>query len=267
MSRVARSALRSAWRVQSGRIQATDTPCIVTMQKMLASAPRDDILSLAQGIVHWRPPDDALARARDAVGEPDTSKYGADDGLPALRSALARKLARRNGLTAASEVMVTAGANQAYTNLVLATLDAGDAAVLYAPYYFNHLMALQMTGAEPVALPAASDLQPDLGALRREFEARNGGGDSGRAPVRMVTLTNPGNPTGVMLRRELIEEASALCAEYGAYLVLDNTYEDFAYPGEEPHACVEAPHVVNVFSFSKAYGMMGWRVGYLVHLP
>lgn len=39
--------------------------------------------------------------------------------------------------------MVTAGANQAFTNMVIALLDAGDAAVLFTPYYFNHLMALQ----------------------------------------------------------------------------------------------------------------------------
>lgn len=40
--------------------------------------------------------------------------------------------------------MVTAGANQAFTNLVCALLDAEDAAVLFSPYYFNHLMALQV---------------------------------------------------------------------------------------------------------------------------
>lgn len=44
------------------------------------------------------------------------------------------------------EVMVTAGANQAFVNLVLALCDASDRVALFAPYYFNHLMALQMTG-------------------------------------------------------------------------------------------------------------------------
>ena len=42
--------------------------------------------------------------------------------------------------------MVTSGANQAFTNVVLALLDSGDGSVLFAPYYFNHLMAIQMTG-------------------------------------------------------------------------------------------------------------------------
>ena len=42
--------------------------------------------------------------------------------------------------------MVTAGANQAFTNVVLTLLDAKDKVVLFKPYYFNHLMAVQMTG-------------------------------------------------------------------------------------------------------------------------
>lgn len=44
------------------------------------------------------------------------------------------------------EVMVTAGANQAFTNVVLTLLDTKDKVVLFKPYYFNHLMAVQMTG-------------------------------------------------------------------------------------------------------------------------
>ena len=91
---------------------------------------REGVLSLAQGIVHWSPPAAALEAVSKQVAEPATSLYGADDGLPELRSALKAKLATENGLVA-SEVMVTAGANQGYTNVALSLLDAGDAAVLF----------------------------------------------------------------------------------------------------------------------------------------
>ena len=160
-----------------------------------------------------------------------------------------------------TRVMVTAGANQAYTNMVLTLLDAGDAAALFAPYYFNHLMALQMTGShgDVVIAPSTASLQPDVGALRAEMAARKA---DGRAQVTLVTIANPGNPTGVMVPAETLQAASELCAEYGAWLVLDNCYEAFAYPGEAPHVCIEGEHIINLFSFSKAFGMMGWRVGY-----
>lgn len=242
----------------SRRMQATDTPCIVTMQQMMRG--RQGVLSLAQGIVHWSPPQSALEAAAASALDASTSLYGADDGLPELRTALKAKLAAENGLTN-SEVMVTAGANQAYTNMVLTLLDAGDAAALFAPYYFNHLMALQMTGShgDVVIAPSTASLQPDVGALRAEMAARKA---DGRAQVKLVTIANPGNPTGVMVPAETLQAASELCAEYGAWLVLDNCYEAFAYPGEAPHVCLEGEHIINLFSFSKAFGMMGWRVGY-----
>lgn len=55
--------------------------------------------------------------------------------------------------------MVTAGANQAFTNVVLALCDAGDDVVLFAPYYFNHMMALQMTNVNAVLGQRRSDYQ------------------------------------------------------------------------------------------------------------
>ena len=87
----------------SARISATDVPCIVQMQQMLRG--KTDVLSLAQGIVHWPPPEQALAAGRAAMLEPDTSMYGADDGILPLRDALKAKLAAENGIVN-SEVMV-----------------------------------------------------------------------------------------------------------------------------------------------------------------
>jgi len=58
---------------------------------------------------------------------------------------------------------------------------------------------------------------------------------------------------------------SDVCAERNAWLVVDNTYDAFVYGVK--HSLVEGPHVVNIFSFSKAYGLMGWRVGYLAYDP
>ena len=69
----------------SARISATDVPCIVQMQQMLRG--KSDVLSLAQGIVHWQPPTAALDAARDAVGQPSTNAYCADDGILELREA------------------------------------------------------------------------------------------------------------------------------------------------------------------------------------
>lgn len=61
---------------------------------------------------------------------------------------------------------------------------------------------------------------------------------------------------GVLLPKSELEAAAAACAAAGAWLVLDNTYEDFVYGGRSHH-CLSGPNIINIFSFSKAYGMMG----------
>ena len=90
------------------------------------------------------------------------------------------------------EVMVTAGANQAFTNVVLTLPDPGDRIVLFVPYYFNHLMAVQMTGGAADVVHGRCDPQtwhPDLDWLEQELSQPD-------AP-KMVVLVNPCNPTGV----------------------------------------------------------------------
>lgn len=226
--------------------------------------------SLAQGVVCWDPPEAAIHATANASWH-EVCQYGADDGDPELRAALISKLARSNNLERQA-VMVTAGANQAFVNLVLTMCDGDEAAVIFRPYYFNHMMALQMSGVRAVEGPCdEKTLLPDVAWLRELL--------AGRRDVKMVVLCNPSNPTGVVAPRSLLDEVSSLCREHRCWLAVDNTYENFVYDRSavedlqpehpsvvsEGHSCVAGPHVVNIFSFSKNFGMMGWRVGYLAY--
>ncbi|EFN55891.1 hypothetical protein CHLNCDRAFT_94487 [Chlorella variabilis] len=240
----------------SQRVLQTDAPCIVKTKKLVATT--EGTLSLAQGlpagIVHWQPPPQALKRAAEMANDPAVSAYGPDEGLPALRDALRRKIREENGLEGVRQA--------AFTNVVLALLDASDRVVLFKPYYFNHLMAIQMSGgganvAYGPRYPASG--HPDLDWLAGEL--------AGPAPPKMVVITNPCNPTGVLMSAEEVERAAELCAAAGAWLVLDNTYEalHFVYGEGRRHHCVAAPHVINLSSKTQAFGMMGWRMGYIAY--
>jgi DNA-binding transcriptional MocR family regulator len=147
----------------STRVLETDTPVMVEMQALLRG--RTNVLSLGQGIVYWQPPEEALEKVRGLIDEPATSNYGADEGLPELRAALLEKLKQENKLTNSS-VMVTAGANQAYVNLVLTLCDPGDSVVMFVPYYFNAYMAFQMTGITDIVLGHSNPntIHPDAGS-------------------------------------------------------------------------------------------------------
>ncbi|KAL3139126.1 putative uncategorized biosynthetic cluster, variant 2 [Trebouxia sp. C0010 RCD-2024] len=193
-----------------------------------------------------------------AAGDHKLNQYGSGAGLPALVKALKHKLAIQNGLEKC-EVMVTAGANQAFTNVVLTLLDSASKAVLFKPYYFNHLMAIQMTGGADNVIFGRCDAEswhPDLSWLEQCLQ--------GKEKPTMVVLVNPNNPTGVLMTKDELQRARHLCEAAGVWLVVDNTYEDFTYDGRE-HTCVSGPNVINIFSMSKAFGMMGWRLGYIAY--
>jgi aspartate/methionine/tyrosine aminotransferase len=86
----------------------------------------------------------------------------------------------------------------------------------------------------------------------------------GKPVPKVVTVVNPGNPTGTYVPEPLLQRISELCRNAGSWLIVDNTYEYFMYDNHK-HVCVEGDHVINIFSFSKAYGMMGWRIGYIAY--
>lgn len=241
----------------SQRVLDTDPPCIVKTKRLMAG--QQGVLSLAQGIVHWQPPPASLeTAARLLQSDASINGYGPAEGLPALRAALREKVRTSNKL-GDYNVMVTAGANQAFVNLVLALCDQADKIVLFRPYYFNHTMAVQMTGGSRSIVYGdcmASTLHPDLDWLEREMAKPN--------PPKMVVLVNPCNPTGVLMTQQEVQRAAEICGAAGAWLILDNTYEDFVYDGRQHHTAT-GDHVIHVFSFSKAYGMMGWRVGYIAY--
>jgi hypothetical protein len=78
-ARVLRTGPRTPTHMSSERIRRTDDPCIVEMQRMLRGT--TDVLSLAQGVVHWKPPQDALDAAVHFLNtDPRAHSYGADDG-------------------------------------------------------------------------------------------------------------------------------------------------------------------------------------------
>uniref|UniRef100_A0A6N2MJZ9 Aminotransferase class I/classII large domain-containing protein n=1 Tax=Salix viminalis TaxID=40686 RepID=A0A6N2MJZ9_SALVM len=229
------------------RAVETDMPVMVQIQELVRGA--KNAVSLAQGVVYWQPPKEALDKVKELLWDPSISRYGADEGITELREALIQKLQKENKLVKSS-VMVTAGANQAFVNLVLALCDAGDSVVMFAPYYFNAYMSFQMTGVTNILVGPSNPetLHPDADWLEKIL--------SEAKPVpKVVTVVNPGNPSGTYIPDPLLK----IYAEK-----LDPGLLYFMYDGLK-HSCIEGDHVVNIFSFSKAYGMMGWRVGYIAY--
>eukprot|EP00055_Hartaetosiga_balthica_P003219 m.6968 g.6968 ORF g.6968 m.6968 type:complete len:389 (-) comp2684_c0_seq1:510-1676(-) len=233
--------------VLSTAVEGTDEPCINTMQRIVDG--EKGIISLAQGVTYWDPPKpdfdvDVTSRCFNSYG------LGAGDGE--LIALLETKLAEENGLCDV-EVMVTVGANQAFMNVLLSTCDPGDDVVLISPYFFNHHMALQLRKCGIHYCPRVhNSFKIDFQWLEAHLPNK-----------KVLVVVNPCNPSGTLLSMEELVRLRDLCAACNVWLVVDNTYEYFIYDDDKEHCCIQGSHVVNIFSFSKAYGLMGWRVGYL----
>lgn len=238
------------------RMDAVQSPMIPIVGELIRTNP--GTISLGQGMVSWGPPPEAIDAAREAAGRTATHRYGAVEGEPSLLEAITRKLAAENGLDLAdSRVLVTAGSNMAFLSLVQAMTGPGDEIILPVPFYFNHEMAVRIADCVPVPVATDARYQLDVDALARAVTPR----------TRAIVTVSPNNPSGAVYPESDLRAVNALCASRGIYHVSDEAYEYFTYdtphfsPGSIPGA---GRHTVSLYSLSKAYGLAGWRIGYMV---
>ena len=243
---------------QSRRLAAVQQPVIPIIGRWISETP--GTISLGQGIVAYPPPAVAIEEARRFGTHAAEHRYGPVEGLPELVSAIEKKLAVENGVrvTSESRVVVTAGANLAFMNAVLAIADPGDEVIFPAPYYFNHEMAAVMASARPVRVETTSEYELDLDAINAAMTPR----------TRAVVTVSPNNPTGVVYSASSLRALNALCADRGVFHVHDEAYEYFTYDGAthfSPGSIAGAgAHTISIYSLSKSYGMASWRIGYMV---
>ncbi|MBV8880553.1 MAG: pyridoxal phosphate-dependent aminotransferase [Planctomycetaceae bacterium] len=243
---------------QSRRMEEVQTPIIPIVGDLVRGTP--GTISLGQGMVAYGPPREALDALAGVTDDPKTHQYGAVEGTTALRSALADKLRAENRIPVDAErrVVVTAGGNMAFFNAVLAVADLGDEVLLQTPYYFNHEMAVGMAGCRAVLVPTDDQYQLRVDRIAQAITPR----------TKAVVTVSPNNPTGAVYPEKALREVNELCRARGIYHVHDEAYEYFTYGDVKPFSpgaiAGSAPHTISLYSFSKAYGFAGWRIGYMV---
>ncbi|MFN9629487.1 MAG: aminotransferase class I/II-fold pyridoxal phosphate-dependent enzyme [Cyanobacteriota bacterium] len=239
----------------AARLAAVQDPVIPRLGELLKRWP--GTLSLAQGMVGWGPPPAVAQAVCDAVdqGGPSLHRYGATWGEPELLEAAARKLVEVNGLDLEGAlVLATTGSNMAFTALAEVICDPGSEVILPLPAYFNHVMAVQLAGGVPVGVAAGPI--PDPAILEAAITPR----------TRALVTISPNNPSGVVIPAEVLRTINQLCARHGLLHISDEAYEVFVHGAHahwSPGSLVgAAAHTASLYSFSKAQGMAGWRMGY-----
>ncbi|QSA99132.1 aminotransferase class I/II-fold pyridoxal phosphate-dependent enzyme [Methylococcus sp. EFPC2] len=184
-------------------------------------------------------------------------KYTPAAGLPDLRAAIARFYADRYGVhLPARRIFVTPGASGAFTLILAGLLERGDEVLLSDPGYPCYPNFVRLFGGEPRLVPvgAASNFQFDARLLSRHW-----------APTtRGVVMASPSNPTGTLASGASLREIAGLLDERDAFWLSDEIYHGLVY-GERAHSALEfSDRAFVVNSFSKYFGMTGWRLGWAI---
>jgi aspartate aminotransferase len=114
------------------------------------------VISLGQALPFYPPPASAVRAAQAALGRADVHGYTTDPGRPSLRRVLAERLREHERIDCGpDDLLITAGANHAFTTALTTLVSAGDEVVLPAPYFTNHQMAVQAAGALAIEAPVS----------------------------------------------------------------------------------------------------------------
>ncbi len=183
--------------------------------------------------------------------------YGEAAGLPELRSAIAEDLNERFGLDVKPEqVVVTQGGRFGIYLAMAATLSMGDEAMVIDPSWPHYKQVLSMLGCRPVVHRTSLEEKwmPDPARLEGAISDA----------TRMIVLNYPNNPTGAVVTRALMEELVDVARRKGLYVMSDEVYMDYAFGEHVTALSTGYERTVMIMSFSKSWGMTGYRIGYAV---
>ena len=224
---------------------------------MSALAARHGAVNLGQGFPDFDcdPHLQALLGEAVAAGH---NQYAPMTGVPALREAVAAKVARLYGriYDAEREVTVTAGATQAIMAAVLAVVRPGDEVIVLEPTYDSYVPSILLAGGTPVYVPLdhTRGYAPDWERVRAAITPR----------TRLLMLNFPHNPSGYCLAASDLAALEGIMRGTGVLLLSDEVYEHIVFDGQ-PHCSLArsaelAERTFVISSFGKTFHITGWKV-------
>ena len=248
------------------------------IREMSREAVKYGAVNLGQGFPDWPAPEDIKQKAKEAI-DGDHNQYAITWGVKSFRDAIAAKTKWFLGMDIdpETEITVTCGSTEGMIAAAMATIDPGEEAVIFDPYYENYMPDTIISGAIPRFVPL---YRTDDGFIFDRDELRAAFNEKTKA----IIICNPNNPTGKVFTRDEMEFIAGLCKEFDALCFTDEIYEHITYDlgsgksdvGLElkrpEHICMATldgmrERTVVVNSLSKTYSVTGWRVGYCVAPP
>jgi aspartate/methionine/tyrosine aminotransferase len=212
----------------------------------------ESVIHFEVGEPDFPTPDVISEEAIRAIKEGDT-KYTHSLGIPELREAISENYESKYGVIITPErVIVTIGSSPALYLAIISLIEPGEEVIITDPHYACYPQIIKIAGGVPKTFRIYEEegFQIDIGRLKKAISPR----------TKAILINSPANPTGVVLRPEVMREIS----ELGIFVVSDEIYHGLIYGGEARtvYEFTETAFAVN--GFSKFYSMTGWRLGYLI---
>jgi aspartate/methionine/tyrosine aminotransferase len=213
-----------------------------------------------------RPTPDFIKEAANRAIANDRTYYTPNAGYPEFRAAVADHSRMLHGVEVDPDrqVMATASGTNAIVLACQATVGPGDSALVLGPLWPNIAAAIRVTGAEPIEVPF--DERPEGFVLDWDRLER-----AVRPDTRLLAVASPSNPTGWTATADDWRRLLEFVERHDLWLLADSVYERIVYGRRVAPSPLSVPgamaRTIVAQSFSKAYRMTGWRIGYAVAPP
>ena len=231
---------------------------VLTRAKQLAAQGRD-IVRLEAGEPDFSTAEPIIRAAQAALNRGETH-YSQAAGLPELREAISRYYRQDYGLDIAPErIMVTPGASGALLLISGLLLNPGDGILMTDPGYPCNRNFFRMVEGEGQLVPVGPEDRYQLTAAKAEAAWRDN--------TVGAIVASPANPTGEILTADELRDLHTLCEQKNGHLIVDEIYHGLDYDEKAASILSITDRAFVINSFSKYFGMTGWRLGWLVAPP
>lgn len=215
------------------------------------------IVSLGVGVPFYGMPREMKQYCMDLMqNSTEIDGYTPFPGLPKLREVVARQFSDEMSREVLCEnVLITAGSMSGLYYVFRAILELGDEVIVPAPYFLSYKEQIEMCGGRLVEAPTGEKWELDVEAIGRLVNEK----------TKVILVNSPNNPTGAVYNEKSLRLLGKLAIERDLVVVTDEAYDFLVYERYFNLAWDESMEgrVVRCGSYSKRFGMTGWRVGYL----
>lgn len=203
------------------------------------------------------PTPEPVVLAGKAALDQGYTRYLPATGLPELRVRIANYYKSRFGLALdPARVIITPGSSGALQLVMSVLIEPGESVIMSDPGYPCNRHFVELVGGKPECIPVGPETEYQLTAEMVKGALT--------PSTKMVMIATPSNPTGTVMSSEELEAIYTVVSEHGAVLVVDEIYQGLIYANDGSTALTFGDDMFVINSFSKYFGMTGWRIGWMV---